>query len=149
MKDKAKSFLQIILNVWCIIALLGLFTGCSASTVNTVEASIDATALTVLTSQKIVLKHPCTATVTTLCADKELIEAMKVARLLLTEGLRTYWASVDAYKLAVKNGADTTSAEAAKETAYAALKRIAEGSVKLLSEPEVLAILSISNSTEK
>lgn len=46
---------------------LAVLAACQTDTVNTVEASIDSAALTALTSQKVLLRHPCTETVTTLC----------------------------------------------------------------------------------
>ena len=130
------------------IVSLAFLAACQTDTVNTVEASIDSLALTALTSQKVLLKHPCTETVTTLCADQDLLKATKGARLILITSLQGYWNAVDAYKKALKEGGDTAQAAATKDAAYAALQAAVTGVQKLLSEPAALAVLSISNSAE-
>lgn len=146
-----KKFFRNVRQRATILALVSLafLAACQPATINSVEAGIDTAALTALTSQKVVLKHPCTETVTTLCADKDLIKDMKAVRLMLMGALQTYWSAVDAYKAAVKDGGDSATAEAAKDAAYAALKTAVDQATTLLSTSEVLAILSISNVTEK
>lgn len=146
-----KKFFQSFRKGTQVLALVSLavLAACNTATVNSVEAGIDTAALTALTSQKVVLKHPCTETVTTLCADADLIKDMKAIRLMLMGALKTYWSAVDAYKLADKDGADTTTAEAAKDAAYAALKTAVDQATTLLGTSEVLAILTLSNTTEK
>lgn len=147
MFDRLKKFFRHGAQVSCLVALAFL-AACNLTTTNAVEAGIDTTALAALTSGKVVLKHPCTATVTTLCADKDLIEDVRAIRLLLTGALRTYWTSVDAYKKVVKDGGDEATAEATKDAAYAALQKAVDEATALYGVPEVMAILSISNSVE-
>ena len=135
------------------IVSLAFLAACQTDTVNTVEASIDSLALTALTSQKVLLKHPCTETVTTLCADQDLLKATKGARLILITSLQGYWTSADAYKKALAackdtpTTCDTAEAQATKDAAYAALLAAVTGMQTLLSEPAALAVLSLANST--
>ena len=132
---------------------LAVLAACQTDTVNTVEASIDSTALAALTAQKVLLKHPCTATVTTMCADQELLKATQGGRKILITMLQGYWTSADAYKKALAackdtpTACDTAEAQATKDTAYAALLAAVTGMQTLLSEPAALAVLSLANST--
>lgn len=138
-----------------VLALVSLaaLAACQTDTVNTIEASIDSTALAALTAQKVLLKHPCTATVTTLCADQELLKATQGGRKILITMLQGYWSSVDAYKKALDackdtpTACDTAEAQATKDAAYAALLAAVKGMQTLLSEPAALAVLSLANST--
>lgn len=151
-----KKFFRSVRQGTQVLALVSLavLAACQTDTVNTVEASIDSTALTALTAQKVLLKHPCTETVTTLCAPQDLLKATKVARIIVIHSLQGYWTSVDAYKKAAKACVDApaTCDEAkaleAKNAAYATLQVAVTGMQKLLAEPAALAVLSISNSTE-
>jgi hypothetical protein len=147
MFDKIKGFFREKTTVFCFLAL-AVLTSCAPATVNRTEMVIDTAALTVLTSQKIVLKRPCTETVTAFCADRDLIENLRRVRLVLVASLRTYWSAVDAYKKATTDSVDTADFALEKSAAYAALKTAVDEAVGLLNRADVQEILSFSSITE-
>jgi hypothetical protein len=126
-----------------LLAVALLVTACSTSTAYTVEQGVDSTALTAMTTAKVIYKHACTKATEegNICASKETVEKAKAIRVILWGALQTYWDAVDAY-----SKAETTGTSQSLETAKAALQTAISQAMTIFSTEEVLKILSLDNS---
>ena len=116
-----------------------MMTSCSSVMSTSGAYTIDTSAYTVLTTEKAVLKRPCSSTVTVYCVDSSLAKVLQDSRIILMTALHNYQDARKSYNAAISSG--STTDEAAVKSAYTALQDAITSANSVLALSTVQEIL--------